>query len=218
MIFLFDIDGTLLLSGGAGLLALERAFEELHGVGGAFKAVHPAGMTDPDIVAEAFMTVLRRAPSEGEADALLRRYLEILPGALASSPGFRVLPGVPSALLSLQKRGDLLALATGNIREAARHKLERAGINHLFRCGGFGSDSSSRGRLVGVAAERAASLLGRDLGASEVVVVGDTPSDVQAARQNGFGVVAMASGTVPLESLRDAGPDRIIESLDELLL
>lgn len=218
MIYLFDIDGTLLLSGGAGLVALERAFVELHGIAGAFGAVQPAGMTDPVIVEEAFDAAFGRPATPEEMRSLLERYLVHLPVALEQATGYRLLRGVPSALVALEGAGHLLALATGNIREAARHKLARGGIEGFFRCGGYGSDHRERTRIVALAAERALALRGRREAPGEVVVVGDTPRDVMAARENGFVAVAVSSGTVSRVSLEDARPDRLIESLDELLV
>lgn len=217
MIYLFDIDGTLLLTGGAGQVALEKAFFELYGVADAFRLVHPAGMTDPVIVAEAFQAACGRSPEPAEVEAVLDRYLVHLPEALARSAGFRLLPGVPAALWGLAATGHFLAVATGNIREAAELKLRRGGIDEIFRCGGYGSDSPDRGRLVACAARRAFSLVGGVASATDVIVVGDTPKDVWAARQNGFVAVSVASGTVPRRLLEEAHPDRLISTLDELL-
>jgi phosphoglycolate phosphatase len=214
--YLIDIDGTLLLSGGAGFVALERAFAELHGVEGAMRTVRPAGKTDPLIVAEGFGAALGREPRPGEVAAVLERYLVHLPAAVRDSAGFRVLPGARSGLEGLRARGHLLAVATGNIREAARVKLERAGLGAYFLCGGYGDDSADRARLVAVAARRAEAHLQRTLSADEVVVVGDTPRDVQAARDNGFACIAVVAPTVDRAELEASRPDRIVERLDEI--
>lgn len=216
LVYLVDIDGTLLLSGGAGFVALERAFADLHGVEGAMRTVRPAGKTDPLIVAEGFQATLGREPRPAEVRAVLERYLAHLPAAVRDSPRFRVLPGARSGLDGLRAQGHLLAVATGNIREAARLKLERAGLAGYFACGGYGDDSADRAILVRLAARRAAECLGRTLSAAEVVVVGDTPRDVRAAQDNGFCCIAVASGTVDRAALEASGPDRIVGGLDEI--
>ncbi len=216
IVYLIDIDGTLLLSGGAGFVALERAFVDLHGVGGAMRTVRPAGKTDPLIIDEGFRASLGRHPRPEEVDAVLERYLVHLPTAVRESKRFRVLAGARAGLDGLRAGGHLLAVATGNIREAARMKLERAELAEYFVCGGYGDDSADRAELVGVAARRAADHLHRRLRPDEVVVVGDTPRDVRAARDNGFACIAVASGTVDRAALEASGPDRIVEGLDEI--
>lgn len=215
-VYLIDIDGTLLLSGGAGFVALEQAFAELHGVDGAMRTVWPAGKTDPAIVAEGFGATLGREPGPREVAAVLERYLVHLPAAVRDSAGFQVFPGVRTGLDGLRARGHLLAVATGNIREAARIKLARAGLDGYFVCGGYGDDSADRAKLVAVAARRAEEHLQRTLDAAEVVVVGDTPRDVQAARDNGFACIAVVSPTVDRLDLEASRPDRIVERLDEI--
>ncbi len=214
--YLVDIDGTLLLSGGAGFVALEQAFVELHGVEGAMRTVRPAGKTDPLIIDEGFRATLGRPPGPDEMDAVLERYLVHLPAAVRESRRFRVLPGARAGLEGLRAGGHLLVVATGNIREAARIKLERADLAGFFVCGGYGDDSADRAELVAVAARRAADHLQRALTPDEVVVVGDTPRDVRAARDNGFACIAVASGTVDRAALEASGPDRIVEGLDEI--
>lgn len=216
IVYLIDIDGTLLLSGGAGFVALERTFVELYAVEGAMRTVRPAGKTDPLIVVEGFRAALGRDPRPGEVDRVLERYLVHLPTAVSESSGFRVLAGVRSGLDGLRAQGHLLALATGNIRDAARIKLERAGLAGHFVCGGYGDDSADRAILVRLAARRVADHLRREVSADEVVVVGDTPRDVRAAKDNGFACIAVASGTVDRAALEASAPDRIVRGLDEI--
>lgn len=216
LVYLIDIDGTLLLSGGAGFAALERTFVELHGVEGAMRTVRPAGKTDPLIVVEGFRATLGREPRPGEVDAVLERYLVHMPAAVRDSPRFRVLDGARAGLDGLAAQGHLLAVATGNIREAARIKLERAGLAGYFACGGYGDDSADRAELVRLAARRAGQHLHRTLSVDDVVVVGDTPRDVRAAQDNGFACIAVASGTVDRAALEASGPDRIVRGLDEI--
>ncbi|MFH2009944.1 MAG: HAD family hydrolase [bacterium] len=214
-LYLIDIDGTLLLSGGAGNRALDRSFLELHGVADAMRGIRPAGKTDPMIVAEAFRAALGRTPSEGEVGELLRRYLVHLPGAIASAPGFRLLAGVPSGLDRLRAEGHALGVATGNIRQAAQIKLARGGLDAHFCFGGYGDDSPDRPTLVGLAALRGMAQFG-ECAPQQVVVVGDTARDVAAAKAHGFCSVAVASGTVERQELEKSRPDRIVAGLDEL--
>ena len=180
------------------------------------RSVRPAGKTDPLIVTEGFWATLGRSPRPGEVDRVLEHYLVHLPVSVRDSPGFRVLSGARSGLETLRDRGDLLAVATGNIREAARIKLERADLAGFFVCGGYGDDSADRAELVRVAAHRAGSHLKRTLSDDEVVVVGDTPRDVKAARDNGFACIAVASEGVERAALEASGPDRIVGGLNEI--
>jgi len=216
MIFLIDIDGTLLLTGGAGFVALNQTFVDLYGLADAMRGIHPQGKTDPVIVQEAFRVRFERDPTEAELQRVLARYVTLLPDAVAQSPGFRVLAGAAAGLDRLAAQGHALGLATGNVREGARIKLERAGFWSRFGFGGYGDDSADRATLVKRAAERGAAQLGQPLQPSRVVVVGDTPLDVAAARENGFQAIAVASGTVPREALAESAPDRLVQRLDEI--
>ena len=215
-IYLIDIDGTLLLSGGAGFRALNRVFVELYDVPDAMATVRPAGKTDPLIVEEGFVASLGRAPTSREMDTILDRYVAYLPRAMRESPGYRLLAGVPSALVRLGSEGHLLGIASGNLREGARIKLARGNLESYFTFGGYADDASDRAGLVAVAARRGIAQLGEEIDPREIIVVGDTPLDVAAARANGLGCVGVASGTCERQALEASGPDRIIETLDAL--
>lgn len=212
---LFDIDGTLLLTGGAGLEAFERAFEECFGVAGAWGAVVPDGKTDPIIFGEIARTSLGRDMTPAEYDDLCRRYLEYFPGALMRSERFRVLRGVEALLERLAAAEDLLlGVATGNLEAAAWHKLKRGGLDRFFGFGGFGSDAARRADLVGHAIRR-----GRErslpavLRPGDFVVIGDTPLDVAAAKANGAPCVAVATGSYSARELEASGADLTLEDL-----
>lgn len=209
---LFDIDGTLLLSGGAGARALDRAFSALHGVEGAMEGIRLGGKTDPAIVREMFRQRLDRAPSAAELSTLFDAYLPLLTEEVAASPGFVVMPGIESLLGRLAQRADLLVgLVTGNLEPAARIKLARPGFNHHFRFGGFGSDSEDRDRLTQLGVERGRAIAER--ADPRVVVVGDTPHDVQAARHVGAYSIAVATGMTPYDALAAAAPDLLLRDL-----
>ncbi len=212
MLYLFDIDGTLLLSGGAGARALDRAFAARFGLAGAMAEVQLGGKTDPNIVEEVFLTRQGRRPSQGEIDEILDLYLPLLRAELADATNFRLMPAVVETLDHLAgQAGVRIGLATGNIRAGAQAKLERAGLWHRFELGGFACDHRERHRLVARAIERAGAIA-----PDEVVVVGDTPLDVAAARACGVRVIAVATGSVAREGLAACEPDAVFDTLAEL--
>ena len=212
MLYLFDIDGTLILSGGAGARALERAFAARFAIERAMEGVELGGKTDPNIVEEVFVARLGRAPSDSEIAEILDLYLPLLRAELAAAPRFRLMPSVLETLDHLAGlAGVRLGLATGNIRAGAQAKLERAGLWHRFELGGFACDHRDRHRLVARAIERAGAVA-----PDQVVVVGDTPFDVAAARACGVKVLAVATGSVSREALAACEPDAVFDTLAEL--
>jgi phosphoglycolate phosphatase len=216
VLYLFDVDGTLLSCGGVGRAALDHAFEECYGVAQAMDGVALAGRTDPRIIEELFARALGRAPSIHEVENLLVRYLAVLPALLRDAIAFRVLPAVVETLDFLAGRSEVtLAVATGNIESGARAKLERAGLWHRFTGGGFGDDSAERAGLVMAAIERARARFGQ-FSIDSIVVVGDTPHDVSAARACGVRVLAVATGSCARAELAHAGPDAVFDTLAEL--
>jgi phosphoglycolate phosphatase-like HAD superfamily hydrolase len=213
---LFDIDGTLVRTGGAGTRAIDAACAALHGLRDASAGVSFAGGTDPRIVSEIFTLRLGREPTTAEIDAILIAYLVHLERELATAPGFRVLPGVSEAIEACAAVGAAIGLATGNIAEGARLKLERAGIWHRFDFGGYASDSADRAELVECAIRRGEAHAGRRVARRDVLVIGDTPKDVAAARATGATAVAVATGGASREALAHAAPDVLLGTLDEL--
>jgi len=213
ILYLFDIDGTLLHAHGSGRAAFDAVFEDQHGVGNASEGIRYGGKTDPQIVAEIFEARLGRAPSPAEIDAFLDAYISRLRVMLAAN-GVVVIGGVLEALEALAARpGIALGLATGNIRAGAHEKLAAARLLPWFETtaiGGFGCDSAVRAELVARAIER-----GRERGATgEVIVVGDTIHDISAARACGATVCAVATGSDPADKLTHA--DAVFRSLAEL--
>lgn len=212
MLYLFDIDGTLLLSGGAGARALERAFAARFGLEGAMAEIQLGGKTDPNIVEEVFTSRLGRWPADDEVAEILDLYVPLLRAELADAPRFRLMPSVVETLDHLAGlAGVRLGLATGNIRAGAQAKLERGGLWERFELGGFACDHRDRNRLVARAIERAGAIA-----PDEVVVVGDTPLDVAAARACGVRVVAVATGSVARSTLAACEPDAVFDTLAEL--
>jgi len=212
-LLLFDIDGTLVWTGGAGRRAIERAFTACHGSDEACKAFSFAGMTDRAIAREG-LAAIGIAPSEAAIDALLACYLGFLDAELAASRNFRVIAGIEAAIAAAAARRHFaIGLGTGNLRTGAQKKLEHAKLWHHFPFGGFADDSEDRPTLIRRGAERGAARLGAPLERCRVVVVGDTPLDVAAARANGFEAFAVASGAIPLDVLAATRPDHVCNTL-----
>jgi|SRR5438309_3479411 len=214
---LFDIDGTLIESGGAGAVSWRMAFEDLYGVPADIGKYTDAGMTDPQVGRLTFESVIGRQPTIRELAQLLARRQRHLPEAVAHARGYRVLPGVKELLPRLGHEGYLLGLTTGGTEAAAHAKLERAHLNRYFSFGGYGTASNTRVELTQEAIRRASALAGRKLERDEILDVGDTPLDVEASKQAGALSVGVASGHYSQEQLSKAGADFVLGSLEEEL-
>jgi phosphoglycolate phosphatase-like HAD superfamily hydrolase len=212
---LFDIDGTILVTGGAGGVAWQRTFEELHGVEANIAEHTDAGMTDPEIAAIIFREVIGREGTQEERSKAIGAYLKHLPEAVAESPGYRVMPGVEELLDRLIDGGTLLGLVTGNIEAAAHIKLARARLNRFFSFGGYGSDAADRTEVTMAALSRGSLVSGGALADGSCIAVGDTPRDVVAGHGAGIEVVGVATGSYTVEQLREAGADFAIASLED---
>jgi phosphoglycolate phosphatase-like HAD superfamily hydrolase len=212
-ILLFDIDGTLLHAGGAGRRAVTRVFGDLFRRQAVFDTVRFHGMTDRAIIRGG----LERAglpADEAAIDAICARYLAALAEEMPRSEGFRVHPGVPELLDALrERRGIAVGLGTGNLREGARLKLEHARLFHHFAFGGFGCDHEDRAEIVALAAVRGATQLGVPRTDCRVVVIGDTPRDVDAARSIGADCVAVATSGIDPTTLAGAGATFVFADL-----
>ena len=205
-ILLFDIDGTLLLSGRAGYRALTRTFEEVFGVARGFDGVPVAGKTDEIILTDA----LARAGVEADQAHRRRfhdRYCELFAGEI-HFPGPRkgLMPGVADLLAKLDDRPEIrCGLVTGNFARPAQIKLEYFDLWRYFHFGAYGDDAPTRDDLVPIAVERAR-LAGAEVAApADVVVIGDTPLDVQCARVAGARPVAVATGSYDQAALEATG-------------
>jgi phosphoglycolate phosphatase len=216
-IILFDIDGTLVSTGGAGAVAWRQAFEELHGVPADIGQYTDAGMTDPDVGEKTFEAVMKRKPTPRELAQLIQRRLEHLPEAIAQSEGYRVLPGVPERLRQLSRDGHLLGLITGNGDGAAFVKLSRGDLIRWFSFGAYATAGVDRAGIVRLAVERGEATLGTDVPNSEILVVGDTPLDIEAAHAVDCTAIAVATGHYDAAALREAGADHVLETLEEEL-
>ncbi len=212
---LFDIDGTLLITGGAGAASWRLAFEELYGIPADIGKFTDTGMTDPDVGRQTFEAVLNRKPERKEFARLLERRLHYLHQTVAESTDYRVLAGVDELLPKLIDDGYLLGLVTGNLEAAAHIKLHRAQLNRFFSFGGYGSDSSDRGELTEIALKRATLVYGEPVTPAQAIAVGDTPHDVEGAHAAGIACVGVASHNYTVNQLRAAGADYAIVSLSE---
>jgi phosphoglycolate phosphatase-like HAD superfamily hydrolase len=212
---LFDVDGTLISTGGAGTRSWRWAFEKLHGIPADIGEFSEAGMTDPAVARSTFRSVIGREPTEREMARLLAAYLERLPEEVETSEDYQVLPGAEALLVRLCQEGGLVGIVTGALEAAAHIKLARARFNRFFAFGGYGSDSDDRSELTRRAIERAGAILGQKLDTASVYVVGDTPKDMEAARRVGAVAVGITSGHYSAEDLLQAGAEVVLASLEE---
>jgi phosphoglycolate phosphatase len=212
---LFDIDGTLIATGGAGAASWRLAFDELYGIPADIGQFTDAGMTDPDVGRKTFEAVLKREPERKEFTRLLERRLHYLHTTVEESKDYRVMAGVEELLPKLIEDGYLLGLVTGNVEAAAHIKLHRAKLNRFFSFGGYGSDASDRGELTQIALKRASLVYGEEVTAAQALVVGDTPHDVEGAHAAGIACVGVGAYHFTADQLREAGADFAISSLAE---
>ncbi len=206
---LFDIDNTLLWTGGAGTLAMARAFHDLYGIEDAFRSVEFSGRTDNSIVREALaLHSVLDGDAAGQIERFKERYLVHLADTLQETAGGRVLPGVCDLLQRLDQQPDVrLGLATGNFRGGAELKMGHYGFPLDLVRGGFGDDAEERSLVVGVAIERVG---GADF-SGRAAVLGDTPHDIRAARANGALAVGIATGRYDAGELQEAGADAVFD-------
>jgi phosphoglycolate phosphatase len=215
---LFDIDGTILLTDGAGRRAIQRALREVFGSAGPEQHRFD-GKTDPQIVREMMRL-------DGHPDAhidermprLLERYVDYLGEELAAHPaGVRLMPGIRPLLDALERHEDvLLGLLTGNLAGGARAKLCAAGIEpHRFRVGAYGSDHELRGELPAVAQRRARAEYGVDVAGRNVVVIGDTPADIACGIGIGARAIGVATGRYSVEELEACNAAAVFADLSD---
>jgi phosphoglycolate phosphatase len=204
---LWDIDGTLITTGGAGAVAWQHAFEELYGVEANIEEHTRSGMTDPEITEIIFEEVIGRQGSEEERAAVVAKYLEYMPEAVAASKGYEVKPGIAAILPRLAEAGIVQGLVTGNVEPAARIKLARGDLDEYFTFGGYGSDARDRVEVTQRAIERGGEAAGAPLDLAATIAVGDTPRDVSAGHGAGIRVVGVATGAYSLAEQEEAGAD-----------
>ena len=203
-VVLFDIDGTLLWTDGAGRRAVHQALEDVFGSpvtdGHEFD-----GKTDPQIVRELLrLSGISDADIDARIDDALTRYVALLHAELATADhSGKTYPGIEPLLDALEARDDvLLGLLTGNVFDGATAKLAAVGIAHnRFKIGAFGSDHASRPELPAIARRRAEALLGHTVNGADVVVIGDTPADMRCGRGIGARSIGVATGRYSVDEL-----------------
>ncbi len=217
---LFDIDGTMLWTDGAGRSAIRRALATELGIEGPFDEVRFDGKTDPQIIREILELADHPNPeSEGDIAAVCARYLELLHDELETRRSrVRVLPGVREVLGELEGRSQVvLGLLTGNLERGAYLKLTAADLEpERFSVGAFGSDAPHRSDLPAIAVERAVHKHGWTPERENVVIVGDTPADMTCGNGIGARAIGVATGSYSVAALRRAGADDAFETLESL--
>jgi phosphoglycolate phosphatase len=213
-LLLFDIDGTLIHSGGAGIEALKRALNERFGIEDDLHDIEIAGMTDSGIVVSILKKHKIPATTENVA-AFLDSYVHFLSKELPRREG-KLLPGVLELLEKLKGRKHVvLALLTGNVSRGARLKLGHYGVWHFFEFGAFADDHQDRNQLGPFARARAQEKHGREFTADEIDVIGDTPRDIACGKALGARTIAVATGSWSREKLAEHHPDILIDNLSD---
>lgn len=213
---LFDIDGTLIQSGGAGEKAFARVCATEFGVPDGTSRLNFAGRTDPSIIRD-FFQQFGIEPSAENFKRFFDRYIFYLDHLLGQLDG-RVLPGVHEMVRGMQQlpQAPVLGLLTGNIRLGAQIKLGHYRLWQLFRTGAFGDDHEDRNQIAAVARERGMRLLGGKLTGEQILVIGDTPRDTECAKAIGARSLAVATGKYTTEELRGDAPTWTVASLAEI--
>ncbi len=215
---LFDIDGTILLTAGAGRRAIVAAISEDVGHTAALHRVRFDGKTDPQIVTELLEAAGHPGPHQpARVEALCSRYLDLLQVELQQPANkTTVMPGVHPLLDRLEQEGVVLGLLTGNVARGAALKLRSAGLEpERFRVGAYGSDSAHRPDLAPIAARRAEPYFGRVPSGADVIIIGDTPADIACGECIDARAVAVATGAYSLADLMACGPHAAFEDLSD---
>ena len=212
---LFDIDGTLVYSGGAGQAAMELALEQEFGITAPTDGISTAGRTDRAIMADLF-DYHQITDHENSIDRFVDTYLSHLPDTLKQRDG-TILPGIEQLLQTLAQRDDIvLGLLTGNYREGARLKLEHFNLFHYFDFGGFGDLHFDREDVAREALVEIQKRVNGGVDLDRVWVIGDTPADVRCGRAIRAQVIAVATGFASMQDLESAAPDRLFENFSDV--
>jgi phosphoglycolate phosphatase-like HAD superfamily hydrolase len=214
VVVLFDVDETLVHTGGSGARSWKAAFEQLYGIPADIGQHSSAGETDPQVARATFAAVVGRPPSADELGRLYAHYLLHLAEDILTSAQYRVLPGAVQTLIALGDAGVMLGLVSGAMEGAARTKLIPADLNRFFIFGAYGSDSPDRSELTRLAIHKA-TFLHEELTSDQVYVVGDTPRDIESAKAAGAVSVGVASGHYSTSELEAVGGDLVLGSLEE---
>jgi phosphoglycolate phosphatase len=213
-VLLFDIDGTLITTGGAGRRSLEKAFIALHQRDDAMASFRLDGMTDKAIIRMG-LEAIGVPVSPAMIEAVLVKYLECLSAEVqqADAAVYRIHRGMQEAVAAGRKLGAAIGLGTGNVKDGAKIKLQRVGLFQAFDFGGFGDDHELRPEIIRRGAQRGVKQLRVPWSEARVVVIGDTPKDVAAAQAIGAQCMGVGTGHFTAEQLREAGADWAFDDL-----
>ncbi|MFN0117472.1 MAG: HAD family hydrolase [Elusimicrobiota bacterium] len=219
ILFLFDLDGTLVTTGGAGLRALGKVFQELYNIQDVWSSINPSGKTDHAIFREIIHKFLDRPMSDNEIKPIAEKYISYLDHEINSTPHHvKPLKGVIEFLDECKKKTHIFsALGTGNLEQGARIKLKPTGLNDYFELGGFGSDAEARYEVLKAGHAKVEEKLGATIHPDYVFVLGDTILDVSAARKAQFKAVAIASGGSSYAELERSKPDFLFQDMNDAL-
>lgn len=214
-IVLFDIDGTLIDSGGAGIKSLNAAFEQLFFIQDAFQDMSMAGKTDIQIMKEGL-----RKHNISTGNGIIPRFCDLYIGHLKKNieiSNGSLKPGIRNALSALHaQKNVIVGLLTGNIEEGARLKLDHFDLNRFFSFGAFGSDHEDRNRLLPIALHKLANHRNVSISPKDCIVIGDTPRDIECAKPYGAFAVAVATGPYSFASLSHSGADLVLKNLTDI--
>jgi len=214
-LIIWDIDGTLLLTGGAGKVAFGIVFLEMYGIENAWQDIKPHGRTDVSLIKECYEMHFNKMPTDDEVQEITKRYIKVMPDALNNSANFRLMPHVVETLNKFSKmQGVTMGLATGNFKETAWDKLKTGKIEQYFTFGGYGCDGEDRLHLTEKALENGEKMIGGK--ADEVFLIGDTVNDVNCGIQIGATVVAVCTSNASQDELKAAGAHIVIKDLSDL--
>ena len=208
-LILFDIDGTLIETGGAGTTSLNKSFNKVFGIKDAFKGISMAGKTDIQIIKQG-LKAHGLHDLDGNLEGIVNAYLQFLTDEI-ENPRRKLKPGIMEVIHLLRGKKMPLGLLTGNLEPGARIKLGSFGLNEYFPAGAFGSDHEDRDMLLPIAIQKF-SRMGLDVSSKDCVVVGDTPRDVKCAKIHGAVCIAVATGPYSKKDLLQTDADIVFDS------
>jgi phosphoglycolate phosphatase-like HAD superfamily hydrolase len=212
---LFDIDNTLIRSSKVHRLSFSEGFRKVYGVDTSIDIINHHGMTDQLIIIE---VLKKNGLKEKEIKSKLKKCTEVMIDYFNKNidgEEIMVLDGVRKLLEELNKHKVLIGVVTGNLEPIARGKLKKAGIDHYFKVGGFGSDDAKRSNLVRIAIKRAEENFDFRFSRNNVFLFGDAPQDIKAGKEVGVKTIGVTTGIYSKEELEKAGADFILESLKD---
>jgi phosphoglycolate phosphatase len=212
-LMLFDIDGTLIDSGGAGTRSLNLAFKKVHPIENAFHGISMAGKTDTQIIKDCLLK--HNLSIDGNLENIIEAYLWHLRIEI-NNKRKKIKPGIYDVLNNLSSHREIrLGLLTGNLESGARIKLEPFRLNRYFPAGAFGSDDEERNNLLPIAIKRFEELIQGKIDADECIIIGDTPRDVECAHIYGAMCIGVATGPYSFDELVEAGADYVVKDLSD---